>query len=87
MDRTEGIADHTRRPLLKISSSELGLPGSLVEEGLSALFSLATRWNAIMLLDEADVFMQERKLNSLERNWMVASKLSVNFVLTWSPTN
>ncbi|KAK8084452.1 AAA family ATPase [Apiospora hydei] len=73
----ESIADHTRRPLLKITSGELSLGGAWVEERLSLLFSLATRWNAIILLDEADAFMQERKLGSFESNWLVSTLLRV----------
>ncbi|RYP62307.1 hypothetical protein DL771_009792 [Monosporascus sp. 5C6A] len=61
----ESIADHTRRPLLKITSGELCHAESRVEERLSSLFYLATRWDGIILLDEADVFMQERSADSL----------------------
>ncbi|PMD25577.1 P-loop containing nucleoside triphosphate hydrolase protein, partial [Hyaloscypha hepaticicola] len=73
----ESIADHTRRPLLKISSAELSGPAYWIELELSRLFSLSTRWNSIMLMDEADVFMQERSLNNLEINWLVSTLLRV----------
>ncbi|RYP57796.1 hypothetical protein DL770_010583 [Monosporascus sp. CRB-9-2] len=73
----ESIADHTRRPLLKITSGELCLPGPWIEERLSNLFYLATRWDGIILLDEADVFMQERSADSLNRNWLVSTLLRV----------
>ncbi|KAM3080586.1 hypothetical protein ACMFMG_005527 [Clarireedia jacksonii] len=70
-----------RRPLLKITSGELGVygpaNGSEKEERLMQLFSLATRWNAIILLDEADVFMQERSIDNLEGNWLVSTLLRV----------
>lgn len=69
----ESIADHTRRPLLKINSGELN---ESVERRLSELLSLAARWGGVLLLDEADVFMQERTLQNLKRNRLVSSKFS-----------
>jgi hypothetical protein len=80
-DTTESIADHNRRPLLKISSAELQGPAYQVEGQLSRLFSLSTRWKSIMLMDEADVFMQERTLDNLEVNWLVSSESSISFLL------
>ena len=65
------------RPLLKISSGELDGPGSKIEERLAEVFLLATRWTGIALLDEADVFMQERTLQDLERNQLVSSEFPV----------
>lgn len=35
-------------------------------------FELATAWKAIILIDEADVFLEQRSLHDLERNAMVA---------------
>jgi hypothetical protein len=36
------------------------------------MFEMAAGWNAIVLIDEADVFMEQRSLHELERNSMVA---------------
>ena len=38
---------------------------------------MCTRWNAILLLDEADVFLEERSLHELERNKLVSIFLRV----------
>jgi hypothetical protein len=84
---TESIADHTRRPLLKINSGELNGPVYRIEGELSRLFSLSTRWNSIMLMDEADVFMQERSLKNLEINWLVSSEFSNGFSLGCFPAD
>lgn len=35
-------------------------------------FDLATSWKAIVLIDEADVFLEQRSLHDLKRNAMVA---------------
>jgi hypothetical protein len=43
-----------------------------VEKKLNTALHLATRWNAIVLLDEADVFMEERSSNELKRNEFVS---------------
>jgi hypothetical protein len=34
-----------------------------------------------MLMDEADVFMQERTLHNLETNFIVSSESSISFLL------
>lgn len=53
--------------------------GSVVEVELSKLLNLATRWNAVVLLDEADVFMQQRTLDNLERNGLVSGQFDLTF--------
>jgi hypothetical protein len=37
-------------------------------------FSLANRWGCILLLDEADVFLAERRREDFNRNGMVAGE-------------
>ena len=39
---------------------------------LTDALSLAARWNAIVLIDEADVYMAERDLKNLTRNELVS---------------
>jgi hypothetical protein len=39
---------------------------------LERVFDVATAWKAIVLIDEADVFLEQRSLHDLERNAMVA---------------
>ena len=45
-----------------------------LEERLTILFSLGAKWNAVTLIDEADVFMQERAMDNLQGNQLVSSK-------------
>ncbi|KAH6672437.1 P-loop containing nucleoside triphosphate hydrolase protein [Halenospora varia] len=68
----EGIADKTSRPLYTISSGELGVEPSLVEMNLKAALDLATTWNAIVLIDEADIFLEQRSMHDIERNSLVS---------------
>jgi SpoVK/Ycf46/Vps4 family AAA+-type ATPase len=61
-----------KRPLYTVSCNDLGSVSQIAEVQISAALSLATKWNAIVLMDEADVFMAERSLNDLPRNEMVS---------------
>lgn len=70
----ESVADITKRPLYSINCGELGTNTNSVEANLSDALRLATTWNAIVLIDEADVFLEARSLNDLERNGLVSSK-------------
>jgi len=61
-----------RRPLYSVSASELGYSAGSVESSLQEAFDLAARWKALILLDEADVFLEKRSDNELERNKVVS---------------
>ncbi|EDN02618.1 predicted protein [Histoplasma mississippiense (nom. inval.)] len=43
-----------------------------LEEHLSRVLDLVRRWDAILLLDEADVFLSERSVNGLHHNALVS---------------
>ena len=75
---TESIAEYTHRPLYTINCGDLGYRSEDVETNLSAALALATRWNAVVLIDEADVFMAERTPNDVKRNALVAGKHPVH---------
>ncbi|KDQ15090.1 hypothetical protein BOTBODRAFT_109169, partial [Botryobasidium botryosum FD-172 SS1] len=68
----EGISELAKRPLYQVGSGDLGTNVGALDKELSMVFSLATRWKAIVLIDEADVFLEQRSTASLERNAMVA---------------
>lgn len=70
----ESVADITKRPLYSVNCGELGVSTESVEANLSDALRLATTWNAIVLIDEADVFLEARSPNDLERNGLVSSK-------------
>jgi hypothetical protein len=44
----------------------------VAEKKLSSVFADAARWEAVLLMDEADVFIEERMKGDLERNAFVA---------------
>jgi SpoVK/Ycf46/Vps4 family AAA+-type ATPase len=74
----ESVADVTERPLYTISSGELGTDPKAMEESLSIALQLATTWKAIVLIDEADVFLEQRSAKDLKRNGLVSSRKSPN---------
>jgi ATPase family associated with various cellular activities (AAA) len=67
----EAVAEEQEKPLLVISIAELGCNAARLEAGLTGILELARLWDAVILLDEADVFLEERGLHELERNAMV----------------
>ncbi|KAI0502743.1 P-loop containing nucleoside triphosphate hydrolase protein [Xylaria bambusicola] len=68
----EAIADKARVPLYSLSAAELGISPHAVEKALEHALGLCRMWNAMLLLDEADVFLGVRTSDSLVRNELVA---------------
>lgn len=75
----EVTAELTKRALLNISTGELGSYQMRIEVELKRLLTYASTFQAIVLIDEADVFLEARKsgpADQLEQNAMVAVFLS-----------
>ncbi|KAF7986681.1 hypothetical protein HWV62_20186 [Athelia sp. TMB] len=68
----EATSEHVKRPLYVVGAADLGTQASTLDAELQRVFDLATSWKAIVLIDEADVFLEQRSLHDLERNAMVA---------------
>jgi hypothetical protein len=68
----EATSEHVKRPLYIVGASELGTKATELNLALERVFDLATSWKAIILIDEADVFLERRSLHDIERNAMVA---------------
>lgn len=62
------------RPLYLLHSGSLGTNAKDIEANLRVIFSRAERWNCVLLLDEADVFIVTRS-NNIEQNAIVAEFL------------
>lgn len=62
------------KPLYRVHSGQLGITAASVEANLSTVLQRAARWDAIMLLDEADVYIRQRD-NDLQHNAIVAEFL------------
>jgi len=73
----EAVAEHLKRPLYVLSSLELSTTPAKLEKNLGDILRLATTWDAVVLIDEADVFLEQRSLHELERNALVSVALRV----------
>ncbi|KAL4983359.1 P-loop containing nucleoside triphosphate hydrolase protein [Aspergillus falconensis] len=68
----EAVSEETQRPLYSVSAGELGTNPADVDSRLTLILELSQRWNAILLLDEADVFLQARNDTDVVRNALVS---------------
>ncbi|KXX74376.1 ATP-dependent zinc metalloprotease YME1, partial [Madurella mycetomatis] len=68
----EAVAETVQRPLYMLSSGELGSDPDSIDQRLQTVFRLAQTWKAVLLLDEADVFMAKRTDLDLTRNAIVS---------------
>ena len=73
----ESIAEFTGRPLFQVTCSEIGESADEVEKRLENHFQLAHKWSCVLLLDEADVFLEARSKTDLKRNAIVSVFLRV----------
>jgi hypothetical protein len=62
----EVYSESTGRPLYSVQASQLGTNPSELEDELHKVFARATRWNAILLIDEADVYVAARGANLMQ---------------------
>nr|RBQ94338.1 hypothetical protein FVER53263_09839 [Fusarium verticillioides] len=68
----ECVATYFRKPLFQITCGDLGSTADVVESRLEKKFALASRWGCILLIDEADVFLEARQTENFDRNSLVA---------------
>ena len=68
----EAVAEILERPLYVITSGELGDTPQSIDLALRKVLELANDWNAVVLLDEADVFLAKRDRTDLIRNGIVS---------------
>ncbi|KAK1837192.1 hypothetical protein QBC39DRAFT_395224 [Podospora conica] len=70
----ECIAELTHRPLLALTSGDISTTPSAisVERSLSYFLALGERFGALVLLDEADVYLEARRTRDLHRNGLVS---------------
>ncbi len=70
----EVYAELIDRPLYAIHSGALGTTAEDIEKNLRIIFQRGKRWDCVLLLDEADVFVVQRG-NNIEQNAIVAEFL------------
>lgn len=72
----ESIADRLHLPLYAVNANELGDTAKEIEGHFGQVLRLAASWNAVLLLDEADAFLEKRVdiPEARDRNKRVAGK-------------
>jgi SpoVK/Ycf46/Vps4 family AAA+-type ATPase len=70
----EVYAEVVGKPLYRVHSGQLGVTAGSVEANLSKILQRAARWDSVLLLDEADVYIRRRD-NDLQHNAIVAEFL------------
>lgn len=54
------------------SAGELGTDSRFLEHELQKILDICHTWGAILLLDEADVFLEKRNMQDIHRNALVS---------------
>lgn len=72
----EVYSEIIKRPLYRVHSGQLGLNVAEMEKSLKDILTRAQRWGAVMLIDEADVYIKRRDDN-IEMNAVVGVFLRV----------
>jgi len=67
----EAVSELLRRPLYSVSVGELGTDPASLEKNLRQILDVAQIWNAVILIDEADIFLEKRTNGDILRNAMV----------------
>ncbi|GAP89771.1 putative TOB3 [Rosellinia necatrix] len=73
----ESVAEIAQKPLYKVTCGDIGTKAEEVEKYLEVVLLLGKTWGCVVLLDEADVFLEQRSLSNLERNALVSVFLRV----------
>lgn len=68
----ESIAERAHLPLYAVAAGEIGHDADKADQTLKVVLECCKLWNAVLLLDEADVFLEARGTDSLSRNEMVS---------------
>ena len=73
----ESVAELAKKPLYRVSCGDLGTEPTKVEQYLESVLYLGKIWDCVVLLDEADVYLEQRSMESLDRNALVSVFLRV----------
>jgi SpoVK/Ycf46/Vps4 family AAA+-type ATPase len=73
----ESVAEYVERPLYRVTCGDIGTDPESVEKYLESVWYIARTWGCVVLLDEADVFLEERTKQDMQRNALVSVFLRV----------
>ncbi|KAK6066828.1 hypothetical protein SCUP234_11884, partial [Seiridium cupressi] len=73
----ERVAEITEKPLYPVTCGDVGTKAEAVETYLESVFHLGKLWGCIVLLDEADAFLEQSSLENQDRTALVPVFLRV----------
>lgn len=73
----ESVAEIAKKPLYPVTCGDIGTKPEDVDRYLESVLYLGKIWGCVVLLDEADVFLEQRSLEDLQRNALVSVFLRV----------
>jgi hypothetical protein len=73
----EATAEILHVPLYYVNAGDIGNEATVVDNNMHVIISLADRWNATVLIDEADVFVEKRSTTDIHRNAIVGTFLRI----------
>ena len=68
----ESVAEIAEKPLYRVTCGNLGTKAEDIEKHLESVLSLGRTWDCVVLLDDADVFLEQRSLRDFTRNALVS---------------
>lgn len=71
----EAIAELLKKPLYIVTAGDLGITAAEVEKALGGVLELCQTWDALVLIDEADIFLEARNSTEIQRNALVCVML------------
>jgi SpoVK/Ycf46/Vps4 family AAA+-type ATPase len=71
----ESVAEIAQKPLYRVTCGDFGTNPEEIEKYLESVLHLGKIWSCVVLLDEADIFLEERTLADLQRNALVSTFL------------
>ena len=70
----ESIAEIAKKPLLRLSLADMvSKPAADLEKFIELIHKIDKSWDCVLLLEDADVILEEKSLNDIGRNALVAS--------------
>ncbi|KAH0044111.1 P-loop containing nucleoside triphosphate hydrolase protein, partial [Aureobasidium melanogenum] len=73
----ETVAELAHKPLYRVTCGDIGTHPEDVERYLESVLFIGKTWDCVVLLDEADIFLEERSPSDLKRNAFVSIFLRV----------
>ncbi|KAK4167517.1 P-loop containing nucleoside triphosphate hydrolase [Cladorrhinum sp. PSN259] len=73
----ESVVEFAELPLYRLTSADIGFAAADVKKNLETVFNLASAWNAVVLLEDCEVFLEARKIADVQRNAVVSVILGV----------